>query len=448
MRSKHDPLRFASTAAEKFQHRQEEQQEENPAVRGAQQTAEQAQRGSHAMSRWWQRQRRKAQYRQTQATAHKAGKKAKSWVENLAQWTRDHVQWAVMLVAVGGMAAAMASGFSSCSLLSTGGGNLLAATSYTAQDRDLLGAEQAYSRLEDGLRTQVEEVETHYPDYDEYRYEVDEVGHNPYQLASYLTARFGSYTQEGVQGTLEQLLEAQYRLSMEEQAETRTRTEERVGTIIHTDPETGETWEEEYRYEVDVVYVYRILQVTLTNHGLEQAMETVGLTPEEREQYEVLMTTLGNRPDLFDDVLFAVPDETCTDYEVPGEALTDTTFANMLQEAEKYLGWPYVWGGASPETSFDCSGFVSWVINQCGWDVGRLGVLRLYDYCTPVSKDQAKPGDLVFFENTYDAPLPGPTHVGIYVGDGMMIHAGNPISYASMETKYWQAHFYGFGRLP
>ena len=234
---------------------------------------------------------------------------------------------------------------------------------------------------------------------------------------------------------------------MTEEVEIRTRTETRTGTSTHTDPETGETYEEEYEYEVEVEYEYYILNVKLRNRGLHNVITGAGLSEDEMERYEVLLETRGNRPDIFGDDIYATPGGEYTDYDIPGEALTDTRFANMVREAEKYLGYPYVWGGSSPSTSFDCSGFVSWVLNHCGngWSVGRQTANGLMGCCDIIPKSSAKPGDLIFFQGTYNTA--GASHVGIYVGNGMMIHCGNPISYASIETNYWQQHFYCFGRV-
>lgn len=286
--------------------------------------------------------------------------------------------------------------------------------------------------------------------YDEYRYSLDEIGHNPYELASYLTVIFEDYTRAEVQAALQHLFEQQYELILEEEVEIRTRTETRTGTQTHTDSETGETWEEEYEYEVEVEYEYYILNVTLRNYGLGNVIRSAGLTEDQMERYELLLETLGNRSYLFGDDISSAPGGggEYTDYDIPGEALTDTAFANMIREAEKYLGYPYVWGGASPSTSFDCSGFVSWVINNCGngWSVGRQTADGLKNLCDIIPPSEAKPGDLIFFQGTYNTS--GASHVGIYVGDGMMIHCGDPISYASIETSYWQQHFYCYGRIP
>ena len=253
--------------------------------------------------------------------------------------------------------------------------------------------------------------------------------------------------QDEVQDSLQELFDLQYSLTLEEETETRTKTETRTGTKEVVDPETGETRQEEYEYEVEVEYEYKILNVKLKNNGLGSAINQLGLTDEQKDRYRLLLDTKGNRSYLFEDDIYANSTGEYLDYDIPGEALTDEKFANMIKEAEKYLGYPYVWGGSSPETSFDCSGFVSWVINHSnnGWNVGRLGANGLKNICDIIRPSEVKPGDLIFFQGTYDTT--GASHVGIYVGKGMMIHCGNPISYAHVNSSYWQEHFYCYGRL-
>ena len=257
-------------------------------------------------------------------------------------------------------------------------------------------------------------------------------------LVSILTAYHrGEWTLAEVQGTLEMLFDQQYILTEEVVVEVCYRTETR------TDSEGND-------YDVEVPYNYYICNVTLENFDLSHLPVYI-MGEDQVSMYATYMATLGNRPDLFPSSQYpnASQREDYLDYDVPPEALEDETFAAMLAEAEKYLGYPYVWGGSSPSTSFDCSGFVSWVINHSGWNYGRLGAQGLCNICTPVSPANARPGDLVFFKYTYDAPNPdGVTHCGIYVGNGMMIHCGSPISYANLNTSYWQAHFYCYGRLP
>ena len=300
------------------------------------------------------------------------------------------------------------------------------------QRESILPSERA---LEAALRNKINNIERTHSGYDEYRYDLDEINHNPYELAAYLTVKFEDYTRDEVQATLQWLFEQQYELTLTEVVEIRTRT------TSSTDPETGETTTEEEDYE------YYILKVKLRNKGLDSVISNSGLSEDDMERYRILLQTRGNRPDIFGNDIYATPGGEYTDYDIPGEALTDTRFANMIREAEKYLGYPYVWGGSSPSTSFDCSGFVSYVINHCGngWSVGRLTANGLMGVCDIIPKSSAKPGDLIFFQGTYDTS--GASHVGIYVGNGMMIHCGNPISYASIESNYWQQHFYCFGRI-
>ena len=415
--------------------------------------------GSNPFSRWKQRQEIKKQYytakaaygaaagstasggaaKGTEKTAKTAGTALGRFKEFAVQ--HSHV---VLLILIFALLFVMISGaFSSCSVMMQGSTGSLLATSFTASDDDILRANADYKALEAALQSEVNNIEAAHPGYDEYRYQMEEINHNPYELTAYLTVLFEDYTREEVQDTLQELFDGQYELKLEEEIEVRTRTETRTHTVI--DPETGEVSEE--AYEVEVEYNYYILNVILQNHGLGPVINMAGLTEEQEERYNVLLQTQGNRPYLFEDDIYANSSGEYTDYDIPGEALTDERFANMIQEAEKYLGYPYIWGGSSPSTSFDCSGFVSWVINNCGngWNIGRQtanGLMSAYDI---IPASEAQPGDLIFFQGTYD--VAGASHVGIYVGDGMMIHCGNPISYASVETSYWQAHFYCYGRI-
>ena len=332
---------------------------------------------------------------------------------------------------------------SSCgAMVSTGGGAITTST-YLSTDDDITNTNNAYSELEADLQAEIDAIETTYPGYDEYRYNLDEIDHDPYALTSYLTARYGNYTEADVAGYLQELFEAQYELMITEVVETRTRTETRTGynTITNAD---GSTTTEEYEYEVEVEYDYYILNVTLTNQGLDAVVRPLLNTKQLRE-YEIYQYTKGNRSYLFGDAVSGNVSGGGISYEIPPEALEDADFCAMITEAEKYLGYPYVWGGSSPATSFDCSGFVCWVINHSIGNVGRTTANGLLGKCTYVSPEDAKPGDLVFFEGTYNTS--GASHVGIYVGNGMMIHCGNPIQYASIETNYWQSHFLCFGRL-
>lgn len=414
---------------------------------------------SNPLSRWQQKHNIKKEYaaaragkggKATAKGAEKTAKGAKSLTQKITDFCVSHKTALLWVLAIGLLFMVISGMFSSCSTMFQGGTQVVLGTSFTAEDEDILGTDEDYTALENDLRSQVDNIESTHPGYDEYRYALDEIGHNPYELASYLTVVFEDYTREEVQATLQQLFEQQYELILEEEVEIRTRTETRTGTRTHTDPETGETWEEEYEYEVEVEYEYYILNVTLRNYGLGNVIRSSGLSADQLARYEVLLETLGNRSYLFGEDVSSAPGGggEYTDYDIPGEALTDTAFANMIREAEKYLGYPYVWGGSSPSTSFDCSGFVSWVINNCGngWSVGRQTANGLKNLCDIIPPSEAKPGDLIFFQGTYNTS--GASHVGIYVGNGMMIHCGDPISYASIQTNYWQQHFYCFGRIP
>lgn len=328
--------------------------------------------------------------------------------------------------------------FSSCSMMLQGGTSSVVATSYPSEDEDMLAAEGAYATKEAILQNELEHYEELHVGYDEYQYELDVISHNPYVLISILTILHQRFQIDGVQDTLTVLFEQQYVLSEEVTTEVRYREE----TITWID-ENGEVQTD----TVEVPYDYYTCKVRLENRDLSHLPVEL-MNEEQLSYYAVYMKTLGNRPDLFptDEYPNATVPEPYTEYEIPPEILEGVTFAAMINEAEKYLGFPYVWGGSNPSTSFDCSGFVSWVINHSGWNVGRRSAQGLLDICTPISESNAKPGDLIFFVRTYDTP--GASHVGIYVGGGMMIHAGDPISYAGINTTYWQDHFYCFGRLP
>ena len=331
-------------------------------------------------------------------------------------------------------------------MLSQTGGAVVEST-FLSSDDDIYAVDEAYTEMENALQQQIDGIENTYPGYDEYRYQIDEISHEPYALISYLTAKYGDFTAVDVQTDLENLFDEQYSMQVWDEVETRTKTETRTATRNVTDPETGEVTTEEYEYEVEVEYEYHILNIQVTNKGMD-AIAFQELDEDGRRHYQIYLASLGNRSYLFGDrILVGNPASGGMSYDIPPEALTDQKFANMIHEAEKYLGYPYVWGGASPSTSFDCSGFVSWVINNCGngWSYGRLTADGLRGICTYVSPADAKPGDLIFFQGTYNTA--GASHVGIYVGNGMMIHCGKPIQYASIETSYWQQHFMCFGRI-
>ena len=345
------------------------------------------------------------------------------------------------LLVIGGVLAMllllMLSAFSSCSILFGGTTHVMGQTTYTAEDEDIRGAEEDYKQLERQLQLEIDMMEITHPGMDEYQYDLDPIEHDPWELTSYLTTLHDDYTRSEVQGTLKDTFEKQYKLTTWVEPQIRYR----VVVIPSPVPPYFTTTLEPY--------VYLILHVELENRGLETVIREE-LDSDQWARYEVLQDTKGGRPYLFNGSLsWGSSDgsgEPGIDYQVPAEALTDPEFAAMLEEAEKYLGTPYVWGGSSPETGFDCSGYVCWVLNQSGWDVGRTTANGLWQQSAKVSEHEAKPGDLVFFQGTYDTP--GASHVGLYVGDGMMISAGDPIKYSNIHSSYWDKHLLGFGRIP
>ena len=435
--------------------------------RGSQFAEHTAENGSNAFSRWRQKSEIKKEYAAAKAgknagtaasgaasgtatakNAGKAAKETKKVSERVGDFLSKH--WHGLLIGGGILLVVMliSGAIGSCSVMFQGGSDVVIETSYTAEDEDILGVEADYCALEYALQARINNIESEFPGYDEINITQDQIGHNPYELASYLTVVFENYTRSQVQSTLQQIFAAQYELTFDSVVETRYRTETKTRTVTRTDPETGETYEEEEEYEEEVPYNYYILNVTLDNKGLANILLSAGLTDDQMMRYGLLMQTLGNKPEIFGDNPYAIAIQDVLHYDIPGEALTDEKFRKMITEAEKYLGYPYVWGGSSPSTSFDCSGFVSWVVNHCGngWNVGRLTAEGLRQICAIIPRSEAKPGDLIFFQGTYNTT--GASHVAIYVGNGMMIHCGNPIQYASIDTAYWQAHFYCFGRLP
>ena len=405
---------------------------------------------SNPVSKWQQKQAIKKQYAaakhnqaaQTTAKAAentaKAAKKAAEKAEKAGKYVWEHRRGFAIAAAILLMLAFLLNGLSSCSVIMDGVGSGIAASTYPLQDADMLGAEAQYCEMEAELQRYLDTYESTH-DYDEYHFDLDTIEHDPYVLISMITALHqGEWTLDEVQGTLQMLFDRQYILTEDVVVETRYRTE----TDTWTDAD-GNTHTDTYQ----VPYDYYICTVTLENFNLSHVPVYI-MSEEQLGMYATYMATLGNRPDLFpgSGYIGKYVEGSYTDYDIPPEALDDEVFAAIIKEAEKYLGYPYVWGGSSPSTSFDCSGFVSWVINHSGWDVGRLGAQGLCNICTPVSSANVKPGDLVFFTGTYDTP--GVSHVGIYVGNNMMIHCGDPISYANLNSSYWQSHFYRYGRLP
>ena len=399
---------------------------------------------SNPVSRFLQKQRIKRNYakelrqaektaKNTAASAKSAAQKVKDAFKETFLYIKHHSRAVLLVIGIGACIALLFGGVSSCSMMAGSGVGGVFTSSYLSEDADMLAAEAAYCELEQELQYELDHYETLHPGYDEYRFDLDEIEHDPYVLISILTAfHEGVFTIDEVQEELQMLFEKQYILTQTVEVEVRYRTETR------TDSEGND-------YDVEVPYNYYICKVKLENFDLSHVPVYI-MDEEMLSLYAVYMATLGNRPDLFPDSPYVNKYITGKpgDYEVPGEYLDDETFAAMLAEAQKYIGYPYVWGGSSPATSFDCSGYVSWVINHSGWNVGRLGAQGLYNICTPTSSP--KPGDLVFFKGTYDTP--GVSHCGIYVGDGKMLHCGDPIGYANLNTSYWQSHFYAYGRLP
>ena len=401
----------------------------------------------NAVTRYWHKQKLKKQYakqarqaaKQTAKQGAKAAGKTAAATEKLAEravaFVKRHPVGALIALACVVLVLSLQSCASSLITLGNAAAGAVGATTYPAEDGDMLGAEAAYCSLEAELQHYLDTYESTH-DYDEYHFDLDAIEHDPYVLVSILSAwHEGEWTLADVQPTLQMLFDRQYTLTENVVKERRYYIE----TDTWTD-EDGNTHTDSYR----VYYDYYICTVTLDNFNLSHLPIYI-MGEDKVSRYSLYMATLGNRPDLFPGSSYVgkytSPPE---GYEVPGEYLDDETFAAMLSEAEKYLGYPYVWGGSSPATSFDCSGFVSWVVNHSGWNVGRLGAQGLYNICTRTGSP--RPGDLVFFKGTYDTP--GVSHCGIYVGDGMMLHCGDPISYANLNSSYWQAHFYAYGRLP
>lgn len=405
-----------------------------------------AQAVSNPISRLWQKQHIKREYakaaraagrsaagsaKTTASAARKAAEKGKQAASLVAR----HWKGALLIGGVGLLLMLIMGGLQSCTAMFGSAGTGLAATSYLSEDSDMLGAEAAYAGMEADLQYELDHYETLHPGHDEYRFELDEIGHDPYVLTSILSALHnGVFTLEEVQGDLAMLFEQQYTLTERVEVEIRYRT------VTHTDSDGNE-------YEEEVPYRYSICYVTLKNADLSH-LPVYLMSEKQLSLYAAYMQTLGNRQDLFPSGSYpnASTVKEPTYYEIPPEALKDEAFAAMIAEAEKYVGFPYVWGGSSPSTSFDCSGFISWVVNHSGWNVGRQTAQGLYSLCIPVSPEQARPGDLVFFVGTYDTA--GMSHVGLYVGNSVMLHCGNPISYTNLNSSYWQQHFYCYGRLP
>ena len=404
---------------------------------------------------------RQAYKEQARETANSFGSLSKKFVdkaedmagklaEAVAEFIEEHPLGILIAAAVLIVVLVVSGALSSCSMMAGGSNNMVISTSFTAQDADIIAVENDYKDMESDLQTKVNNIESDYPGYDEYRYSLSEISHNPFELAALLTVLYEDYTESEVQTMLQTIFDSQYHLTTQRVVETRTRTETRTGSRwVQDTPTTGHY--ESYTYEVEVEYQYYILNVTLSNNGIQAAVNALNLTEEQLQRYAILLEMRGNKPDIFGDNPYANPgvSEEYQDYDVPSEYLTDQQFANMIREAEKYLGYPYVWGGSSPSTSFDCSGFVSYVINHCGngWNYGRLTADGWKNATARVNASDVKPGDLIFFQGTYDTS--GASHVGIVVDpvNKIMIHCGNPIQYASYDSNYWRQHLYCYGRI-
>ena len=369
----------------------------------------------------------------------KAGKTTARESKRAAAFVGRHRNGFLIVAGVFLVLVLLLNALSSSSVLLEGALSGVTASTYPSTDDAMLGAESAYAQKEADLQNEIDHYEARHPSYDEYHYDLDKIGHDPYVLISILTAwHGGEWTLDEVRDTLSTLFSKEYQLTQTVETETRYRTE----TDTVTDPD-GTTHTETRQ----VPYPYTICNVKQHNEDLSHLPISI-MNEDQVGVYSMYMSTLGNRPDLFPTSAYpnASTVKKPTEYDIPPEEMTDARFAAMMTEARKYIGYPYVWGGSSPKTSFDCSGYVSWVINRSGWNVGRLGAQGLCNICTPVSPSDAKPGDLVFFEHTYDTD--GVSHVGIYVGNGMMLAAGDPIGYSNLNTSYWQSHFLTFGRLP
>ena len=414
---------------------------------------------ANPVSRFMQKQRIKRNYakevrqagqntKKAAATAKSAAIRAKEAAKRAAVFVKSNWKVILIVVAIAAVVFLLLGGISSCTMMLGSGAGTMFSSSYLSEDADIHGAENAYLAMEAELQNKLDNYETLNPGYDEYRYDLDDIEHDPYVLISILSALHeGTFTADQVQDDLAMLFEKQYILTETTQTETRYRTETRTGTRTVTDPEAGETTTEEYEYEVQVPYTYYIRNVKLENFNLSHVPVYI-MGEDTLSIYATYMSTLGNREDLFPSSSYVekytTPPAT---YDIPASALEDETFAAFITEAEKYIGYPYVWGGSNPNTSFDCSGFVSWALTESGvCNTGRLGAQGLYNISTPVSSANARPGDLIFFVGTYDTP--GISHVGIYVGGGKMLHCGDPIQYADINTSYWQSHFYAFARPP
>ena len=412
---------------------------------------------SNPYSRWQQRRAIKKEYAAAKSagrgagnivraseTAAKGARKAGEGAKKAGEFIQQHKKAFLIVGGIAAMLVLILCTVSSCSMLIQGGATGVNVSTYPSEDADMLAAEAAYCAMEAELQQYLDTYESTH-DYDEYNFELDDIEHDPYVLISAVTALKGKeWTIAEVGGILEMLFEKQYILTETVTTETRYRTETRTGYYTDADGNL-----QSYEYDVQVPYTYYICTVKLENFNLSHVPVYI-MSQDQLSLYAMYMATLGNRPDLFGSSEYIGKYYTADyeKYEIPPEALEDAQFAAIIKEAEKYLGYPYVWGGSTPATSFDCSGFVSYVYNNCGvgWSFGRLGAEGLRQLCTRVSAANVRHGDLVFFQGTYDTA--GASHVGIYVGNNMMLHCGDPIQYTSLNSSYWQSHFLAYGRVP
>jgi hypothetical protein len=408
---------------------------------------------TNPISRWQQKQAIKKEYiakrygrgakttKETVKNTKKAVGKLADTTEKITKFAVKNYKAILIILGIGLALLFLMSAVSSCSIILEGGLQSVVGTSYTSEDEDIIAVDEDYSELEKELQGEIDNIESEYPGYDEYQYHLNEIGHNPFTLASYLTAKLQVYTRSEVQAELKALFDEQYTLTTYEEIQVRYRTETRTDTWTDSDGNAHSD-----SYTVEVPYDYYILHVTLKNKDISIIADS-HLTGEQYEMFSVYMETQGNKSYLFEGNIYAPNMGEYTDYDIPPDALTDPAFAALINEAEKYLGYPYVWGGSSPSTSFDCSGFVCWVLNQSGvYSISRTTAQGIFNQCAIIPPSEARPGDIIFFTGTY-ASSGAVSHVGIYVGNGMMIHCGNPIQYASVNSSYWTGHFYAYGRL-
>ncbi|MGN0793231.1 MAG: C40 family peptidase [Aristaeellaceae bacterium] len=418
---------------------------------------------SNPASRWQQKRAIRREYaaakagksassrtRQAAKAAEKTAERAGSATGKLGEYLARYPK-ALILIALVGILLAVMSSLQSCTPLAQSILESLVIGTYPATEDDVRAAERAYAGMERELKNELDHYEQYHPGYDEYIVEADEIWHDPYVLIAIISACTDGqdWTVDTAYPVLEKYFRLQYVVTESITTEIRYRTERKTGTRIVTDPETGQRRTETYSYDEQVPYTYRICHVSMENRNLSH-LPVLSMSHHTMGMYALYMATHGNMEGIFSGNPYATPLRDPMLYDIPQETLdADPTFARLMEEATRYIGYPYVWGGASPETSFDCSGFVSYVFTNSGvYNTGRLGAKGLRSLCRMVPDDQARPGDIVFFEGTMGEGVAGVTHCGIYVGNGMMLHCGSPIGYANLNDAYWRSHFHSFGRIP